>query len=179
LIVCALLFCSAGRHCPVLVVFRISLSRSSALAPSHLSASISIALIVCAALLCCYLCIAFDLVISLVSAARFYSAACIVPRRPALVILCIALHRSMSFARLHYVQFPASLSVACLSALWCSALLLCIARLSPYSGFRRSDLHSSASIYIARLLSFFSTSLRIFRSASRVCAVLLALFREV
>jgi hypothetical protein len=161
LIVCALLFSSAGLHFPALVVFCISLSRSSALASSHLSASISTALIVCSALLCCYLCIAFDLGMSLVSAARFCSAACIVSRRPALVILCIALHRSMSFARLRYVQFPASLSVACLSALWCSALLLCIAQLS------------SCSVSACPALLLLSLRISLYRFDYLFCAALL------
>jgi hypothetical protein len=74
-LVCALLFCSAGLPCPALVVFCIASYRSSSLDSSHLSASISIALIVYAALLCCYPCIAFDLIVSLVSAAHFCSAA--------------------------------------------------------------------------------------------------------
>jgi hypothetical protein len=118
---------------------------------SHLSASLSIALLVCAALLCCcYPCIAFDLVVSLVGAAHFCSAALQRSVSLYVVILCIALH--------HFV-------LVCSSSL-CNALCMSVLCCSALPGSRRV-LHLSVSLFCSCL--FASLCLDVYRF-DRLCS---------
>jgi hypothetical protein len=140
--------------CSALPGFRRVLYRPVPLFCSCLFASLSITLIVYAVLLCWYLCIAVDLVVSVVSASPFYSAACIALRRPAVVILCIALRRSMLFARqrccaslcIGLCRFIVCALLFCPAGLHCPALVVFCIDLSRSSGPVSSYLSASISI---------------------------------